>query len=115
MRYHILSLVQIALGVPGSSRARRVGISAGREQFAARLLEAFPSEGPAIKKMIGLLSENRSEMGGFVLLKFLPGWLGSLLASTGLARLFFRFFRRSGVTLEAQLNALTSNVELRAV
>jgi phytoene dehydrogenase-like protein len=103
------------LGKPGTPSARRVGIAAGREAFAARLLEAFPSEGRAIDGFMRLLRESRADMASFVLLKFLPGWLSSLLASTGLAQLLFRFFRRSDVTLEAALNTLTQNQELKAV
>lgn len=107
--------LQVVIGKPNSSLVKRVGITAGRKQFAAGLLAAFPQEGRAIDTFMQWLSEARADVAGFVILKFLPRWLADLVATSGAAPFLFRFFRKAKTSLADGLRDLTSNVELRAV
>lgn len=106
-------IAQVALGRGADSK--RVGIAAGRAQFAAGLRSAFPREGRAIDTFMQWLADARADMAGFAMLKFLPRWLATPLAASGAVPTLFRFFRKAPTTLAAALRDLTDNAELRAV
>ena len=93
----------------------QVPFRSSREATIASLVKAFPDEEKAIRRYFDLVEDSRRNMRGFVGLKFLPSWLGSLLVSTGMVHKYTDFFTYASQSTRSVLENITSNAALRAV
>jgi len=108
----------VAIGDPKSSSVKRYPIMSGKAQFVASLKEQFPDveDHAGIDKYMQLLSTVRTEMLGFVGLKFMPVWMAKLALYSGLLRFYTKFFDYSARSLhDVLLEVSPHNAELRAV
>ncbi|CAE7681432.1 retsat, partial [Symbiodinium microadriaticum] len=80
-----------------------------------QMLKAFPDEKAAIDRYFELIEETRKSMRGFVGMKAMPAWLGSLLVNTGLVSFYTDYFLKAQKSVTEVIGSVTENTALRAV
>lgn len=85
------------------------------EDTIASLVKAFPQEEAGIRKYFKMLTGVRKATLGFVALKFLPKWVGTLLVRTGLVYFMSDWFKYASISTADAIKSVTSNTTLQSV
>lgn len=103
----------IASGVPLASK--QVSFMSGEQETISSIVGAFPGEEKAVRKYFKVLGEVRKATLGFVSLKFMPKWLGTLLVRTGLVHWMSDWFKFATISTGDMIKSITPNRTLQAV
>lgn len=103
----------IASGVPLASK--QVSYMSGEQETIASIVAAFPQEERAVRRYFAVLGEVRKATLGFVSLKFMPKWLGTLLVRTGLVFWMSDWFKYATISTGDMIKSITPNRTLQAV
>ena len=110
----VYDTVVIGIG-DNSAKPKRFPIPSGRDKLVDKLLERFPSEERAIRKIFGLLKRLRRSGMTMSVLKLLPRWFSRVIVSSGILKRMAPDLAYCTKSISQVLNELTDNQELKTV